>query len=438
MTNNFPRGGFNQNHTNKPNAGNKRSWLKKIKQKPNPSVSFSHGLLGDNFDFAYLNSNGERTEELVHYWHNPSENITKEFKKFIGNYKSPIGYASWKWVINWLCQFHTGGMLKELATSLASKEEEDQYKLSTIEQTILLSSSLLCSNLQPIYLTRAITEDLARTDFKGFDAPPNDIYPVYTFMLPKTSISNSIHYMKEEEGVEVRDDFYTIIVISHQHYRRTLENWITKPDHLKVNKGLKKVLDKNSYPPADPRLNIFEAGFKMIALSNQAGWYVGDFIWKEGTKDWQIIVSDQNVNFDYDETKPVEEQLPKNINNGTTFIKMKDAPNEAIAKNLLNIAANSILLMDHQPEYITQHSPLLGGRGFKDSNPPKPSTWLGEHYEGQKIRYEYPADYIPSEGKSPRSHWRRGHMRHICQGKGRKQRVLTWIKPVFIVGRGVD
>ena len=59
------------------------SLFKKIKNKPNPSVSFSHGLLGDiNFDFAYLNSNGERTEELVHYWHNPSENITKEFKKF--------------------------------------------------------------------------------------------------------------------------------------------------------------------------------------------------------------------------------------------------------------------------------------------------------------------------------------------------------------------
>ena len=33
------------------------------------------------------------------------------------------------------------------------------------------------------------------------------------------------------------------------------------------------------------------------------GWCIGDFIWKEGTRDWQIIVSDKNVNFDYDENK---------------------------------------------------------------------------------------------------------------------------------------
>ena len=36
------------------------------------------------------------------------------------------------------------------------------------------------------------------------------------------------------------------------------------------------------------------------------------------------------------------------------------------------------------------------------------------------------------------SHGLLGDVNHVCQGKGRKQRVLTWIKPVFIVGRGVD
>ena len=93
--------------------------------------------------------------------------------------------------------------------------------------------------------------------------------------------------------------------------------------------------------------------------------------------------------------------------------------------------------MSHQPEYITQQSPLLGGRGFSNKNLPQPAKWLGENYESQNTRYEYPPDYVPSKGKSPRSHWRRGHMRHVCQGKGRKQRMLTWIKPVFVTGRGL-
>ena len=41
----FPRGGYNQNHTNKPTKP------KRIKNHNDPSVSFTHGLLGDvNFD----------------------------------------------------------------------------------------------------------------------------------------------------------------------------------------------------------------------------------------------------------------------------------------------------------------------------------------------------------------------------------------------------
>ena len=437
MTSQFhpPKGGFHNQRRD-----SYRYHGKKIKNHNDPSVSFSHGLLGDvNFDFAYLNSNGKRTKALIDYWNrkNKDKYIYEQFKHKIGNYRSPIGYAQWDWVNNWLLQFQAEPMLMDLAKSMARKNDDELHLLSSIEQTIILSSSLLTSNLQPIYLTRAITEDLARTDFKGFDAPPNDIYPVYTFMLPKSTVSNSMMTFDDENTIT--DDFYTIIVMSHKAYIGTLDilanSW---KDHPKAVKGVKAVLNRDNYVPDDPRLNIFEAGFKMIALSNQAGWCIGDFIWKEGTRDWQIIVSDKNVNFDYDENKPADEQHPKDVNDGKTFMKMKDAPNEVIGKNLLNIAANSILLMDHQPEYITQQSPLLGGRGFNDTNPPKPSTWLGEHYEGQKIRYEYPPDYVPEQGKSPRSHWRRGHMRHVCQGKGRKQRVLTWIKPVFIVGRGVD
>ena len=43
------------------------------------------------------------------------------------------------------------------------------------------------------------------TDFKGFDAPPNDIYPVYTFMLPKSTVSNSMMTFDDENTIT--DDF---------------------------------------------------------------------------------------------------------------------------------------------------------------------------------------------------------------------------------------
>ena len=59
----FSKGFYNQNHSNK------QTKPKRIKNHNDPSVSFTHGLLGDvNFDFAYLNSNGKRTKALIDYW----------------------------------------------------------------------------------------------------------------------------------------------------------------------------------------------------------------------------------------------------------------------------------------------------------------------------------------------------------------------------------
>lgn len=408
-------------------------------------LSFSYGLMGGaNFDFCYLNEGSSgpgklRSKRAIDYWNKGNSLVAKGFKeKHIGNYKSPIGYASWKWVNAFLYQFITPDMQDSLA---AFKTKQKSFTLNSIEETVLLSLTFAQSYLQPIYLTRAITEDLARTDFKGFDAAPNDIYPIYTFMLPKTSVTSAgMAQVLDDETIT--DDFYTIIVITHNHYRDVVRA-IAKENKWPT---LQALLDKEYYPPDDPRLNIFKPGFKMMALSNKAAWCIGDFIWEEGTKDWQILVDKKRLKMDQIEeegtvrSEPLENEIgfPTNDPDSSRYLKIKNAPNEEIAKNLLNIAANSILLMDHQPEYLTEQSPLLGGRGFKEETPPKPSTWLGENYEGQKIRYEYPPDYVPTEGKSPRSHWRRGHMRHVCQGKGRKQRVLTWIKPVFVVGRGVE
>ena len=416
------------------------SYFRETKTATKTGIKFSSGGLGGvNFDFVYLNEGNKRTDRLIKYWNNIQHDLLKKWKSHIGNYKSPIGYASWTWVNNFLVQFLTDEMLSTARQYLKKKGALDKPYLDTIEETIILATSLICSNLQPIYLTREFTEDLARTDFKGFDAAPNDIYPVYTFMLPKSSVNQ--HNMALHGDENLTDDFYTIIAITHNHYRDTLHNTYKtiNNDDLEDAGVLKNILDKEAYPPGDPRLSIFKPGFKILALSSKAAWCVGDFVWEEGTKDWKVILDKKNLkiqldrlpNFDVD-TKGCD------CCQGEGYLSLDNTPNQDVFKNLLNIAANSILLMDHQPEYITEQSPMLGGRGFKDDNPPKPSTWLGENYEGQKIRYEYPPDYVPTEGKSPRSHWRRGHMRHVCQGKGRKQKVLTWIKPVFIVGRGAE
>ena len=113
MTSQFhpPKGGFHNQRRD-----SYRYHGKKIKNHNDPSVSFTHGLLGDvNFDFCYLNGNGKRTKALIDYWNkkNKDKHLYEKFKHKIGNYRSPIGYASWDWVNNWLLQFQAEPMLMD-------------------------------------------------------------------------------------------------------------------------------------------------------------------------------------------------------------------------------------------------------------------------------------------------------------------------------------
>ena len=71
------------------------------------------------------------------------------------------------------------------------------------------------------------------------------------------------------------------------------------------------------------------------------------------------------------------------------------------------------------------------GKKEGDEIPPQPITWIGEDYK-PRVKYEYPEGHVPVKGKSPRTHWRRGHYKTVWQGPGRKQLHTVWLEPVLV------
>jgi hypothetical protein len=356
-------------------------------------ISVSYGSIGEfGLDYCYLKEKSGRTNRVIQHFN--------ESKKgdicgcCLDKYKSPVGYPSWDWYMNFMAQLTDEQRVELIKEDIVTKWEETD--IDPISKSFLIADTSIIKPTAPIYLTHEILSDFSKTDSKGFESAPPDVLPKYTFMLPKSALEYTYNRYNSKTDTIIREieyeSFNTIVVIPNEHYREEVIKHLSQTI---------RDLDQRFYDYIEKHLknHCSDEGFKLLALSDKAGWIVGDYSWKDATK-----------------AKKYEDE---------------------ISQVLLNIAINAILLMSHQPEYITKQSPLLGGRGFSNKNLPQPAKWLGENYESQNTRYEYPPDYVPSKGKSPRSHWRRGHMRHVCQGKGRKQRMLTWIKPVFVTGRGL-
>jgi len=410
--------------------------LVKDMKKGNPTRS---GVIFDtyntlNYDRVfYYDNHGKRSKPFIKYWNTVDQSIVKEFRPIIGNYKSPHGYMPWDWVVNRMiveCKSHNNeNLLHEIKTN---------GKLNTLGESFLFMSKFLTINPSPVFLTQEIIKAFLNTDIKGFDASPNEVLPYYTLMLPKNTLQAVFEGEGDEENIE--ENYYTLLVMTNRARIENINDFInSRACNLdkETSDAFRKLINPDNYLPGEYGSNQFKPGFKVFALNDKAGYTTFDFIWQEGTEKWQIIhkfdlkeFGQSNLNED-----EVIAKYPGNKNYATKALE----GTHAFAKSILNIVANSILLMSYEPEYITVQSPqVVRGFGKSKENEPKQATWLGEHYKQPKVRYEYPEDHVPKKGKSPRSHWRRGHMRKILQGPGRKQITFKWIKPVFIVGRGTQ
>ena len=375
------------------------------------------------------------TPELIKYF-NSSKNFECEkgshnpIYQYYKNWKSPYGYAPWGWVIHWLSRLGSdnfGGDQKVLLDNLSEYKSgtaitDYGIRLQTNDEVSLIAQEFFENRGEPIWLTKEITEAFAHTDIPNFDPIENEVLPSFALMLPKHSFK-IVEY--EEDGNELKGQFtevLTILVVTNTCWRKRLREYLNNTKEFGKKKGydpkqieqfITDTFDEDNYLGNTDNSYMFESGFKLLALDDKCGGLLVDFNWKTGTKNLRLLDSKNG--------KPIK----------------RSENEDCFYLGLINVVANAMLHLSHDTEYVTVKSPGVSrGTGFGDSDelPPQPATWIGEDYHQPKTKYEYPVDHVSTKGKSPRPHWRRGHNRFVCQGPGRKQRVLKWIKPVYVNG----
>tara|TARA_R100000152_G_C6782095_1_gene218364 strand:+ start:831 stop:2150 length:1320 start_codon:yes stop_codon:yes gene_type:complete len=408
-------------------------------------------------DFRLLDSESKSvTPELVNMFNSigvqkrQEERIRKEEKEmfsYLKGWQSPYGYASWPWVFHWMWRLSREGFSQTSHDTVVERIDSGKRE-SCLEESYLIGVETMTNKSEPIYLTKEILNDFYRTDLPSFDAVQNEILPSFILMLPKNEIS-IVDYNADHEQSIIRNT-RAILVVTNNSYRKMLRRYYNVSLELyseeqrsiyegrKAYKGefLIESMQKKFNDRLDPINYIddkkdgymFESGFKMLALDDKCGAVFADYTWKDGTKNFKI--------FEDEDTKKNQEKYKNNVNHIQTTGSLEDS-----YAGLINIVANTILTMSHHTEYVSVKSPMrpraVGFNQVGQEIPPRPTTWIGEGYTNEKTKYEYPDDHVATKGTSPRPHWRRGHQRWVCQGPGRKQRVLKWIKPVYVNGAKV-
>tara|TARA_B100000131_G_scaffold310730_1_gene342725 strand:+ start:62 stop:1504 length:1443 start_codon:yes stop_codon:yes gene_type:complete len=447
--------------SNPPNNRKTRRALNS-QQQISPMVSIKHDYVENNTnkrtgDFRLLDGqSGRVSPELIKFFNGSEiqkqqeETIKKEEKhmlSYLKGWQSPYGYAAWPWVFHWMTRLRQDGFTQEsienVTNRISSKKREN-----CLEEAHLLGDEMMINRAEPIYLTKEILDDFYRTDIPSFDAVQNEILPSFVIMLPKNQIS-IIDY-DHRNNHSITRNTRAILVVTNNCYRKRLRKYYN--DFLELyseeqrdiyegrtaHKG--EILIDNMRKRLDERLDpinyidderdgyMFESGFKILALDDKCGAVFADFNWKDGTKNFKVFESEDEIQTReaYKKDKNKKGNLDQNCQISDTYA------------GLINIVANTILTMSHHTEYVSVKSPMMPrATGFNQVGqeiPPQPATWIGEGYNSEKPKYEYPDDHVPSKGTSPRPHWRRGHQRYVCQGPGRKQKVLKWIKPCYVNG----
>jgi hypothetical protein len=100
---------------------------------------------------------------------------------------------------------------------------------------------------------------------------------------------------------------------------------------------------------------------------------------------------------------------------------------------LRSLTLQVIMALQYQPELLNEGEPPAQPKGFSRPKQTEPNyripRWLGKNFQPKTN-----AIVSSSTGThaSPRTHWRKGHLRQVAIGEGRSDRKVVWIQPVLV------
>ena len=131
--------------------------------------------------------------------------------------------------------------------------------------------------------------------------------------------------------------------------------------------------------------------------------------------------------------------------NNLNIVKLLQFPvEEEIIKDHFRTIVNLILLMNQQPEIITEEyipskiETVQKKYKVQSNIKPRAICWVGKDFTTRVIKLKPKQDddmlTVSGDKRKLRPHWRRGHWHTVLKGAKRKERKMRWYQPVFVLG----
>ncbi|MFZ9658661.1 MAG: hypothetical protein ACO29Z_08285 [Crocinitomicaceae bacterium] len=294
-------------------------------------------------------------------------------------YRSPNGYFEWNTQLK-IC-FAAGSSL----VAVRSYEGRDVLTAKVGE----LTRESVLNMAPPRYLSKELCEAFMQTPVPVLTKDVLEVLPYMHIMLPRNFVFD--HY---------GDEVVSLVVKAGEAYPKETEEETEKmremckvyfPDAVVTPKGLHG-----------------SQGIQVATITTNGSNFWQEFI-DENAKSWheENIKHRKNSGYDKRETEVI-----------------------------VRIAINSLLVHLYEPRLITKDlSAPTKGIGFKKGpgKDPIAPTWIGKGFRYERDRQAA----LPGRERASgaiRAHWRRGHWHSYLVNKGKKDRIVKWVKPVYVKG----
>jgi len=172
--------------------------------------------------------------------------------------------------------------------------------------------------------------------------------------------------------------------------------------------------------------------------------------WGNNDKNEKYLREEQKLHFKFDvyvnfviETGKVH-YYAFNWNNLNIYKFIKLPIDDCILKDHFRTVVNLILLMNQQPDIITEEYipskivPLQKKYKVQSDIKPRAICWVGKDFTTRVVKLKPKQDedmlIVTGNKRKLRPHWRRGHWHTVLKGAKRKERKMRWYQPVFVLG----
>jgi hypothetical protein len=294
-------------------------------------------------------------------------------------YKSPPGYMEWLTQVK-MCLCASGSL-----SAMDCYKNGDLIGIKIAE----LARDLFLNNAPARFLAKEMCEAFMQTPFPILNADVLEVLPYMHIMLPRNCVF-------DHHG----DEVLSLLVKAGVLYPEAT---------LEEIEAARKITSK--YFPGAIETPIEIMGSRGIEVATMTA---------SGGNCWQEFIDEK----------------AKSWHNENIKYKEKSGYDQNQTELIMRIAVNSLLVHLYEPELIeTDKNCFYRGGGFGGS---KEKSALGVTWIGKGFRYLRENDSgrkkTEETKSSVRAHWRRGHWHSYLVNKGRTDRVVKWVKPVYVRG----